>query len=272
MTSKRSVRKVTRKKNDGSPLNRKENNSTRDESYDETSDHGEVSSVHREDNCAMSSSSTTKESASKNTRASKGFSAYGGGNIKPRALGQSEIKILHDDLRRAMKILCQLYAERVSKVAMFFLYHGLHEDNFVKEIPRLLSETGRLWFIREKKGKSDKPYKWELSDANENHVQMIHSFFSDHGWCKHNTWENAAEMQHDYLQYHIRLALRNQSNSLDEDPERRQAILDAENELQEFYHQEEHIEDVKSVPSSILINTLSPTRTHILDNALMKAP
>ena len=55
------------------------------------------------------------------------------------------------------------------------------------------------------------------------------------------------------------------------DFEQRQAILDAENELQEIYYQEEHIEDVKLVPSSILINTPSPTRTHIPDNAPMKA-
>ena len=71
MSSKMTVRKVTRKKNDRSPVNRKENNSTRDKSCDKTSDHGEVSLAHREDNSAMLSSSATKESASINTRTSK---------------------------------------------------------------------------------------------------------------------------------------------------------------------------------------------------------
>ena len=170
MISKMTVKKVTRKKNDGNQAKQDEirtkknksrgsrrdtncsnksrgswcdeqnerNQQKLDENCNKTSDHDEVSRAHRDDNSATLSSSNVGASASTSTQTSIGLSAYGGGIVKPRVLGQAEIKLLHVDFGRALTTLFQFNEPEKSPIAMFIIAHGLNETNFVEETPKLL--------------------------------------------------------------------------------------------------------------------------------------
>lgn len=304
MTSKMTVEKVTRKKNVGNRLTQDENcneknklrgswrdenclNKSRglrrdeqnkrsqltlDENCNKTSDHDEVSRAHYKDNSATLSSNNVGASASIRTQTSNGFSAYGGGIVKPWVLGQAEIKLLHNDFSRALRTLFQFNEPEKSPIAIFIVAHGMNVINFVEDAPKLISKMNRLWFIRPERGPTDKLYKWKMKRPDDDCLKMIHSFFSAHNWCKSNAWKSATKMHEDYLHFHIGLAIQNRLNILNEESKQTQAIRKAENELSELCNQEEHIEDIKLIPSSVLINTPSPRRTLEPDDAPRKPP
>lgn len=155
---------------------------------------------------------------------------------------------------------------------MFIIAHGLNEINFVEDAPKLFSKMNRLWFIRSGQGPTDKLYKWKMKRPDKDRLKIMHTFFSAHNWCKSNTWKSATKMHEDYLHFHIGLVIQNRLNILNKESEQTQAIQKAENELSELCNQEEHIEDIKLIPSSVLINTPSLRRTLEPDDAPRKPP